>query len=82
MGGKRPDQYNIDPAEAGATDYKSRVEVHGIPEHDKQLVAQQDAKDRESFIPKKVDNPALADLKARKEQQESDRAAERQQDEG
>ncbi len=82
MGGKRPDQHNIDPAEAGATDYKSRVDVHGIPEQEKQLVAQQDARDRESLIPKNVDNPALADLKARREQQAADRAAERGQDEG
>ncbi len=82
MGGKRPDQYNIDPAEAGATDYKDRTDVHGIPDHDKQLVAQQDAKDRESLIPKKVDNPALADIKARREQEEADRAAEREPGEG
>ena len=75
MGGKRPDQYAIDPGEANATDHKERVEDQSIRNADKQHVAQTRKQDEQSHIPKRGVNPALADLQQRRE------AAREQQDE-
>ena len=75
MGGKRPDQYQIDPGEAGATDYKTRDEDQGTHQQDVQKFAQSQTDKRESMIPKGGKNPALEALQAKREEK-------RAQDEG
>ena len=76
MGGKRPDQYQIDPGEAGATDYKTRDEDQGTREQDEQQVAAPiDQRPTESHIPKAGINPALQELReARARRDDSDDA--------
>jgi hypothetical protein len=67
MGGKRPDQHNIDPAEAGATDYKWG------PEHQDEHIEADEKQKLQSnphdqpMIPKSGVNPALRELQEKKQ---------------
>ena len=60
--GKRPEQSHIDKL---STDYKTRTDDEHIHEEDKQLLHTE----RGKLVPKKEENPALADLKARRREQ-------------
>lgn len=75
MGGKRPDQHNIDPREASSTDKKTRTDDEHIHEEDKQLLHTQRGK---LNMPERGENPALTALKAKREEASDDESADKE----
>lgn len=69
MGGKRPDQYNIDPAEGSSTNHSWRHEGRSGDEHitDQDKRRLQENPHDQPMIPETNVNPAMRELREQRE---------------
>jgi hypothetical protein len=81
MGGKESNAWQKDIGESGTTDHKFRTEGDALKDKQQQEYAEQKAEQREEqegFIPKRGENPVLAEIRERNAQSAADRSAERE----
>jgi hypothetical protein len=79
MGGKESNAWQKDIGESGTTDHKFRTEGDELKDRQQQQYAEQKAEERTEsggMIPKRGENPVLAEVRARNAQSAADRESE------
>lgn len=66
MAGQRSNQYKVDPGEFSAPD-DTNVRDENVHDMQKQKVQQTRTDEKDSLIPRRGENPALADIRAKRE---------------